>query len=258
MSRLVFGLQPVRECLVAHRGKRQKVERVLLERSRPGMKSAPRLDALARLAEREGARVERLRGDELDKLAQGGRHQGAIAFAPPLELVALDELDLGPGAVVLVLDGVVDPQNFGALVRSAVALGATAIVWAEHASAPLSPAMGRASAGAVEHATLVRVPSLTTALDELGARGVTTVLLDPDGEAPLEQVDLTGPVAIVVGAEEHGARKGVRRACAVRAALPMQGPLQSLNASVSGALALYEVGRQRRSVATNLPTNSNI
>jgi 23S rRNA (guanosine2251-2'-O)-methyltransferase len=232
-------MQPVREAIRAH-GKR--LERVLVETQRD---PSPQLDALARFATDQGAIVERKSRAEMDKLAQGARHQGAIAIAPELDVRSLSEIELGPDAIVVALDELEDPQNFGAIVRSSVAMGASAIVWPEHRSAPLSPATFRASAGAVEHAMLVRVPSLPTALESLAARGLTVVGLDMSGDAIVDDVDMTGPVAIVVGSEGKGLRKTVKRACTALARLPMPGPIASLNASVAAAVALYEVVRQR-------------
>jgi 23S rRNA (guanosine2251-2'-O)-methyltransferase len=243
MSRLVFGLQPVREAIRAHG---DQVERVVVERAVDN----PTLDALARFAEGKGIPVERLPRAELDRRSAGGRHQGALALAPDLALVSVDTLEVGPESVIVALDGLMDPQNFGAVLRSSVALGASAVLWAEHASAPLSPATFRASAGAVEHATLCRVPSLPDALQSLTARGVTAVALDAQGPVELGDLDLRGPVAIVVGAEDKGTRRPVRQACKHTARLPMAGPIASLNASVAAALALYEVLRQRRSSRT--------
>jgi len=240
VSRLVLGIQPAREAV---RAKGAAIERLLVEDG-----AGPKLEALARFARDQGIAVEIVARRELDRLAAGGRHQGVIVLAPDLRLESLDRLEVGPSAVVVALDGVMDPQNFGAVVRSAVALGATAIVWPEHASAPLSPAMFRASAGAIEHATLCRVGSLPDALEALSARGVSTIVLDAQGPQSLGELDLTGPVAIVIGAEDKGARRAVRRACRHAARLPMPGPIASLNASVAGAIALYEILRQRRAV----------
>jgi 23S rRNA (guanosine2251-2'-O)-methyltransferase len=238
VSRQVFGLQPVREVVRAHG---ERVERVFVERG-----AGPKLEALARFAEGRGIPVETLARAELDRRAAGGRHQGALALAPELSLVRAEDLAVGPASLFVALDGVMDPQNFGAVIRSAVALGVSGILWAEHASAPLSAATFRASAGAVEHAVLCRVPALPEALELLAARGVTAVALDAQGPVELGEVDLRGPVAIVIGAEDKGTRRGVRRACRFTARLPMAGPISSLNASVAGAIALYEVLRQRR------------
>jgi 23S rRNA (guanosine2251-2'-O)-methyltransferase len=241
VSRLVCGLQPVREAIRAHEG---RLERVLVEAA--GREPSPQLEALARYARDRGARVERPPRGELDRLAQGVRHQGAIAMAPALAIRSLEQLDLGERPLVVALDEVQDPQNFGAVIRSSVAMGATAVVWPEHRSAPLSPATFRASAGAVEHASLCCVSSLPPALEDLKARGLTVVGLDVAGEGLIQDVDLTGPVALVVGAEDKGLRKTVKRVCDSLVRLPMPGPIGSLNASVAVAIALYEVVRQRR------------
>lgn len=182
---------------------------------------------------------------ELDKMSGGGRHQGAIALAPELAMRRLQELSLGDDALIVALDELQDPQNFGAVIRSAAAMGATAVVWPEHKSAPLSPATFRASAGAVEHATLCRVPSLPAALESLRSRGVAPMGLDAAADQAIHNADLRGPVALVVGAEGKGLRKSVKRACSALVRLPMPGPIESLNASAAVAIALYEAVRQR-------------
>ncbi|MDI3285260.1 23S rRNA (guanosine(2251)-2'-O)-methyltransferase RlmB [Polyangium sp. 15x6] len=238
MSRLVYGLQPVREAVRVHG---DALERVVVEQG-----GSPKIQAVGRFAEGRGVRVETAPRAELDRRTGGGRHQGVVAVAPDLRIRGVDQLEIEPTSIVVALDGIMDPQNFGAIVRSAVALGATGIVWPEHSSAPLSPAMFRASAGAIEHATLCRVSSLPEALRSLADRGVTVIALDAQGPTTLGAVDLRGPVAIVIGAEDKGARKPVLRACQHIARLPMAGPIGSLNASVAGALALYEVLRQRQ------------
>ncbi len=225
----------------AIRTRGRELERVLVDE-----KTSPQLDALARYARDQGAKVETARKQDLDRLTHGARHQGAVAMAPELTLRALAELELGSDALVVALDEIQDPQNFGAVLRSAVALGASAVVWPEHSSAPLSAATFRASAGAVEHAVLCRVAGLPAALTELQSRGLTVIGLDMNGETPIDEVDLTGPVALVIGAEGKGLRRGVKAACARLVRLPMKGPLGSLNASVAAAIALYEAARQRR------------
>lgn len=238
-TRMICGLQPVREAI---RAQGERLERVLVE-SEP--RDGPQLEALARFARDHGAPVERLSRAELDRLARGVRHQGTIAFAPELSIARLDDLAVGPETLIVALDEVVDPQNFGAVVRSAVAMDATAVLWPEHRSAPLSPAAFRASAGAVEYATLCRVSSLPPALEALRARGVTVVGLDMAGDALIDRVDLVRPVALVVGAEGKGLRKTVRRTCDTLTRLPMGRSIASLNASVAVAIAIYEAVRQR-------------
>ncbi len=241
MSRTVFGIQPVREVLRAH----GEHARVWLAQP-----SSPKLAGLERLATSRGASLSWVRRDELDRRTKGGMHQGALAEAPELVLLDHDRFMKSvlaePHPTAMLLDGIMDPQNFGAVVRAAVAQGVPHLVWPEHGSAPLTPATFRASAGAIEHARLTRVPSLIPVIQDLRARDFTVVLLDGSGELPLDQVDLRGRVAVVLGAEDRGAKPAVRRAASVRAHIPMAGVIDSLNASVAAAVALYEVARQRR------------
>jgi 23S rRNA (guanosine2251-2'-O)-methyltransferase len=240
-GRIICGLQPVREAIRADGARLARV--MVLEAH--SAESSPQLEALARFARDHGARVERVARSELDRASRGVRHQGAIAFASELRVTPLRDLALDDRALVVALDEIQDPQNFGAVVRSAVAMNATAVVWPEHRSAPLSPATFRASAGAIEHATLCRVSSLPPALESLRERGLFVVGLDAHGPGSIDGVDLARPVAIVVGAEGKGLRKTVKRACDTLARLPMPGPIGSLNASVAVAIALYECVRQR-------------
>lgn len=242
MSRLIVGLQPVREAIRAHG---DKLEAVWVEASR-----SPQLEAVARFAQDHGAPLHRVPRAELDRRAKGGRHQGVLALAPALRLLSLAEVKMPADGLFLALDELEDPQNFGAILRSAVALGAHAVLWPEHHSAPLSPATFRASAGAVEHARLVRVRDLKEALEDLRGRGAKVVGLDAAAEVELAGADLTGPSVLVVGAEGKGLRKSVKRCCDTLAKLPMGGPVASLNASVAVALALYEAKRQRGRVTT--------
>jgi 23S rRNA (guanosine2251-2'-O)-methyltransferase len=242
VSRFICGLQPVREAI---RARGPELEKVLVER---GAGEDAQLDALARFAGDHGVAVERVSRAELDRLSRGARHQGTVAWAPELRLVSLDDVLKIERGVLVALDELQDPQNFGAIVRSGVALGASAILWPEHRSAPLSAAMFRASAGAVEHATLCRVPSLNEALAAAKGAAFTVVGLDMQGKETLDAIPLEGGVVIVIGAEGKGLRRVVRQACDRLARLPMQGTIASLNASVAAGIALYEVARQRAHV----------
>jgi 23S rRNA (guanosine2251-2'-O)-methyltransferase len=235
-ERLICGLQPVREAIAA----RGNALRVLVDEA-----SSPQLDAVARFAKDRGANVGRVRRAELDRMSHGVRHQGVVAFAPALRVRSLDELELPAPALVVVLDSIEDPQNFGAVIRSAVAFGASAVIWAQHGAAPLTPSTFRASAGAVEHAQLCSVPSLPSALEQLRTRGLRIIGLDAGGETPLAREALASPVALVFGAEGAGLHKSVRKACDVLVRLPMGGPIGSINVSAAAAVALYEARRQR-------------
>lgn len=236
-ARLVLGIQPVREAIRAHGSALARVA-VMQGGNR-------RLDALARFASDHGVTVERMPRGKLDALSSGVSHQGAAAWAPPLELLPIEALAV-PDALIVALDGITDPHNFGATIRSAVALGASAVLWGEHHAAPLTPATFRASAGAIEHARLCRVPSLKSAITELSAHAVTSISLDLGAERSLDELDLRGPVALVIGSEDEGVARGVRQLCAQHARLRMTATIGSLNASVAAAVAVYEVQRQRK------------
>jgi len=238
-DRLVVGLQPVREAIRRHGA---ALREVLIEE-----KASPKLEALARFAtDQHVPLVQHVRRAELDRLSHGVAHQGVAAHAPELELTSLDALAAAPGGLVAIaLDSLQDPQNFGAVVRSAVALHGAAVIWGAHASAPLTPATFRASAGAIEHARLCRVPSLTEALATLRAQGATVVGLDAAAPIRLAELDLTGPTVLVLGGEGEGLGRAVRRSCTTLAALGGMASIDSLNASVAAGIALYEVLRQR-------------
>lgn len=234
----MVGLQPVREAIRVHRS---ALGRLVLE-DRP----SPRLDAVARFAADQGVeRIERASRAALDRLSGGVSHQGVAATAPSLELVSLESLLKDPALAAVALDGIQDPQNFGALVRSAVAIAGAAIVWAEHGSAPLGPATFRASAGAIEHARLCRVRSLGAALGDARDQGATVVGLDPHAPVALRDVDLRGRVVLVIGSEHEGLGRAIRRTCTVLTHLVEPGQIESLNASVAAGIALYELTIQR-------------
>jgi 23S rRNA (guanosine2251-2'-O)-methyltransferase len=233
--RLVVGMQPVREAVRVHGA---RLGAVLIEAANG--EAAGRLEALARFATDKGvARVDRVSRADLDGLSGGASHQGAAAWAPDLDIVSADAVLASPDLLALALDGVQDPQNFGAAIRSAVALGATAVVWAEHASAPLTLATFRASAGAIEHARLCRVPSLVRFLDDAVASGAKVVGLAPDAAVPFHSLDLRGRLILVVGSEHDGLARAVRKRCTALGRLALRGPIDSLNASASCAVSLY-------------------
>ncbi|HEY6557403.1 MAG TPA: RNA methyltransferase [Polyangiaceae bacterium] len=243
-GRLIAGLQPGREAIRAHG---PRLRRVLLS-DEPG----PRLEAVARFARDQGvARVDRAARSELDRLSGGATHQGVLCWAPPLEIVELESLLTDPQLLAIALDGIQDPQNFGALIRSAVGLAGAAVIWPEHASAPLSAATFRASAGAIEHARLCRVASLTNALTESRDAGVQVIGLDAQAPIDLRSLELSVPTVLVIGAEHTGLGRAVRRACTHVARLVRPHSVDSLNASVAAGIALYEAATQRSRAITN-------
>jgi 23S rRNA (guanosine2251-2'-O)-methyltransferase len=242
-TRLVVGVQSVREAVCVHR---TLVRRIAVEE-----RSTAKLEALVRLARDQGVReIIRLPRAELDRLSRGVCHQGAAAWVPLLGLIELEHLLNASNLLALALDEIQDPQNFGAIVRSAVGLGNSPVLWGEHSSAPLSLATFRASAGAIEHARLCRVTSLRQAVLDAQERGVQVVGLDMRATSFLHEVDLTGPSILVIGGEHHGIRNSLKRACTCLARLAGMITIQSLNASVAAGIALYEALIQRTKSAS--------
>lgn len=241
--RLVLGLQPVRALI---RAQGARVGQIYLE-----SKDNPRLSALERFARDQGiTKIDVAGRAALDRLAGGVLHQGVAAWAPELTLADPGELLSDAGLLGVVLDRIQDPQNFGAVLRSAVGLGAGTVVWGEHSSAPLGPATLRAAAGAAEFARLCRASSLPKLLASAAEASVAIVGFDASAEQPLSQIDLRGPTLLVIGSEQSGMTPAVRRSCTALARLVAPGPIESLNASVAAAVALYEATRQRAISAT--------
>jgi 23S rRNA (guanosine2251-2'-O)-methyltransferase len=169
-----------------------------------------------------------------------------VAWAPPLAFVEVDEIVPTPDLLAIALDQIQDPQNFGAIIRSAVAVADASVIFGEHRAAPLSAATFRASAGAIEHAKLCRVNSVRQALQTARDAGANVIGLDAQAPLLLSELDLSGPTVLVVGSEHEGLSRGVRHACTHLARLPSSGRLDSLNASVAAGIALALAAVQRK------------
>ena len=202
---------------------------------------------VADLARRAGVNVETVGKDRLEQLAKSNQHQGVVAEAEEFPYADLDDV-LPPDrpALVLALDSVQDPHNLGALVRSAECFGATGVLVPQDRAAQVTASAAKASAGAVERVPVAKVVNLARALEQLKERGVWVTGLAGEGAEPLDRVDLTGPVALVVGAEGTGLRPLVRKTCDRVAGIPMMGRTGSLNASVAGGVALWTAFSQRK------------
>ena len=244
MSRFVYGVNPVLEALRAHP---DEVLRVLVERSREGRRSQG-AGKVAEAAAGAGVRVDEVPHGDLSHRSRSGVHQGVGAELADFRYAELDEVlaaAKGP-AFLLVLDGVTDPQNLGALARSAHALGADGLVIPKDRAAGVTPAAFKAAAGALEHCPLARVTNLSRALEQMKEKGIWTVALAADAEQDLGAIDLTLPTALVLGSEGSGVRPLVRKTCDHAARIPLAGQVGSLNVAAAGTVALYEVSRQRR------------
>jgi 23S rRNA (guanosine2251-2'-O)-methyltransferase len=240
----VEGRQAVRELL---RARRRTVHSITLADSseRSGL-----LDEIIELATGDGVPIRRVGRDRIDALAATDAPQGVIASAEPLVEADLADLVVaapaGRAPFVVVLDGVTDPHNVGAVMRSALCAGATGLVVGRHRAAHLGPTAVKAAAGAAEWLPVAVVAGIAGALADLSAAGVWNVGLDADGTVAVWDIDVaTEPVALVLGAEGDGLSRLVRQRCDVVASIPMTGPLASLNVSAAAALGCFEVARRR-------------
>ena len=232
---LIYGRNAVLEAARAGR-----LRRALVAAELP---SDPRVVELRELLSE--ARIDVVPGERLDALCAGGLHQGVAGRLRPRQFLDLRALLAMRPTLLVALDGVEDPHNLGAILRSAEAAGADAAILPERRTAPLSAAAVKASSGASELVPICRVPGLASTIPELGRSGIWTVALDPHGDREPWTFDLTQPVCLVVGGEGGGVHRLVRERCDARLRLPMAGRLRSLNASVSAGIALYEAVRQR-------------
>jgi 23S rRNA (guanosine2251-2'-O)-methyltransferase len=205
-----------------------------------GLEADARIDELRTLVA-----VETVDRNRLDRLAAGGVHQGVVAELAPRRFLSVRELLAGSPTLLVALDGIQDPQNLGAILRSAEACGAEGAIIPDRRGAPLGPAAVKASSGASELLPLCRVGGLAGALPEVSRAGLWCVALDPHGEQPAWEFDFRQPVCLVIGAEGAGLHRLVRERCDVGVRIPLRGGVESLNASAAAAALLYEVVRQR-------------
>jgi 23S rRNA (guanosine2251-2'-O)-methyltransferase len=204
---------------------------------------------ILRLAGSSRVPVRQVSRAQIDAMAQTDSPQGVVATADPLKEGDLDHLAARSGngpPLLVVLDGVTDPHNLGAVMRSAVCAGATGLVIGRHRSARLSPAAVKAAAGAAEHLPVATVAGIPAALAQLAAAGLWTVGLEPGSPTSLWDLTLASePIAVVLGAEGRGLSRLVLRRCDIVVEIPLTGPLDSLNVSAAAALACFEVARRR-------------
>lgn len=207
---------------------------------------APILDDIRRSSESTGVRLHLVTRDEVQDRAATESPQGVVARADPLPEADVDELLGHPGAFLVALDGVTDPGNVGAVLRTAEAAGATGAILPKRRSARVSPAVTKAAAGAVEHIPIGLAPGIPATLERASQRGVWAVGLD--GSAPTDLFGvalLDQPLMLVLGAEGEGLARLTRERCDVLARIPLQGKVDSLNVSAAAAVACFEVVRAR-------------
>jgi 23S rRNA (guanosine2251-2'-O)-methyltransferase len=236
----VEGRQAVVELL---RAKRRTIRKILMADS---LDPSPVLDEIEDLARRQRVMVQLVSFTRLDREARTEGHQGVVAFADRLVSRPLEELLEHPLAFLVVCDGVTDPRNLGAILRSADGAGVTGVVLPRHRTARISPAATKTAAGAIEYLQFAEVGGIPASIDTLNRANVLTVGLDGDAKTSLYDLDFaTTAVALVVGGEESGLTALTRKRCGAVVAIPQLGTLRSLNAGVAVSVAAYEVARQR-------------
>lgn len=246
----IYGINAIMEVLSGHPG---EVRELLLARDRRD----PRLKTLLELADKAGIKVHPRPNEVLTRLAGNEHHQGLVGVVKGFAYQPLSELQeqlrekqaQGVVPLVLALDSIQDPGNLGALIRSAHVLGAHAVIIPQDRAVGVTPAVRKASAGALAHVAVVQVVNLARTLEQLFEdSGLWVLGLDQDAPGPLSKLDLTVPLALVVGGEGKGMRPLTRKHCQLMGRIPQTsspGRVDSLNASVAGAIALYEIARQR-------------
>jgi 23S rRNA (guanosine2251-2'-O)-methyltransferase len=235
----IYGLNPVAEALEGQRSH----TRLLVRQDR---RDDRRVASLIATAETLNLTVEAADQQQLDRLADGGNHQGVVLETGPFRYLELDQLlDRADGRIILVLDHVQDPQNLATLIRTAAAVDVAGIVIQSDRSAQVTPAVVRSSAGLVEKVPVARENNTRRAIDYLKEHGYWAVALEStDRSEDIYTADIPSPLALVVGSEARGIASNVLGACDLTVKLPMPGRSESLNAAVAGSVALYEVLRR--------------
>ena len=241
---IIYGINPVLEAL--------KVGRVTAVWMAQG--ANPRLQQVADLARQKGIAVRTRDGQALDRLAEGGVHQGVVAELRDTGPLSVEDLVRGaqqrPGGapLIVVLDGIEDPHNVGAILRTSDAAGVDGVIRQSRRAAPLGGVVAKASAGAVAHVKVADVVNIARAVEELKEAGVWTIGLAGDADKRYDEIDFTLPSALVLGAEGDGLRRLVRDRCDWLVSIPMRGQVESLNVSVAAGVVLFEAVRQRTRV----------
>ncbi len=248
-TELLFGYHAVKEAMVAGRRRFMAVQVVDDRKNR-------RSAEVAQLAQARRIPVKTTSAEQLRTLCQSNQHQGVAAFVSPYPVVDLGQMiaaaKRSPG-FILALDSVVDPHNLGALIRTAHCAGVVGVIIPKDRSVGPTPTVSRVSAGAVEHTLLARVTNLARTVAELKKEGFWAAGLDHNGLQSVFDLDGSVPLVLVVGSEEKGLRPQVRKSCDLIVSIPQKGRIDSLNASTAGAIAMYEIVRQRmheRSIKT--------
>ncbi len=239
------GIHAVKEALEAQR----PIDRIAIAKGRQDT----RIEEIVQLARKQGVPVRFEERGQLDRLANSKDHQGVVAVAAARAAATLEDVlasansGSGQKGLIVLLDGVEDPHNLGAIVRTALAAGAHGVLIPERRAAGLTDTVARSSAGALAHLPVAKVTNLARAMEELKEAGYWLVGLDEAADKSYTEVDYTSPVGIVLGSEGQGLHELTRKRCDFVVSLPTSGPVKSLNVSVAAGVVLFEALRQRAS-----------
>ncbi len=249
---VLYGLHPVEEAI---RSGGRRLEYVLIARDQ--LTRSSRLEHLAELCKVAGVRVALESKDQLTRVARTDAHQGAVAAVRERKFLTIEDLIASRGKFrnrfFLALDGVEDPHNLGALLRSADGAGVDGVLLPERRSAPISPVVAKTSAGASEHVPIARVTNITRALEQMKKSNIWVIGLDERGAPDYTDFDFNADCVLVLGAEGSGLHDLVKKTCDHLLRIPMAGSVTSLNVSVAGAVVMYEALRQRTNPGTPPP-----
>jgi 23S rRNA (guanosine2251-2'-O)-methyltransferase len=251
MAQIIYGIHPVKEAL---KSLHLQFQKILIGTQKPH----PPIQSVLDLAIKRQVPVTFTTKETLNQMVKGGLHQNVVGLIKETQYADLGEIlsqwrKEGTKALLLILDGIQDPQNFGSLIRTALGCGVHGMIIPKDRAVGITPSVVKASAGAALHLPIARVVNIATTVDTLKKEGIWVYGASGEAKDLIYNVDLNIDLAIVIGAEEKGIRPLVKKKCDRLFSIPMKGPISSFNASVSGGMILYEVMRQR-SLHNNLPS----
>ncbi|MBN4054358.1 23S rRNA (guanosine(2251)-2'-O)-methyltransferase RlmB [Nitrospira defluvii] len=243
-NQMIYGINPVRESLLAEK---DRIDKIYLLPN----KESKVIDELRFLAKRQNIALRITKRDQLDRMAGTEKHQGVVALRSSGAYYDLDELlekanRSSASPFLFLMDGVEDPRNLGAIIRTVDAVGGDGIIIPSRRAVGLTPVVSKTSSGALAHLPVVRVSNLSPTIDRLKKAGIWVVGLDIHGKMSYVDYDFTGPTAIVIGGEGKGIRQKILERCDETVSLPMLGHVASLNVAIAVGVVAYEVVRQRR------------
>ena len=243
MSDIIYGKNPVLEALKSGR----TLNKVLIAKS---SEKSEVLSEIIKLTKNKGIPFEWVDKNILDRKSSGNKHQGILAIASPKGYVEVEDLleiakNKGEPAFIVILDGIEDPHNLGAIIRTAEGAGAHGVVIPKRRAAPVTETVARTSAGAIEYIPVARTTNIRREVENLKEAGVWVIGVDEGAEKSYTEADFKLPTAIVIGSEGKGIAKHIKGNCELLVKIPMKGKISSLNASVAAGIIMYEVVRQR-------------